>query len=75
MILDLNDWIDKPKSLENEKQIFDAMKIAEEMLLPDLRQKFDMSNKAWDVSLKNLTKNQLLKVSKEGENLYVRIVK
>lgn len=60
---------------ENEKQIFDAMKIAEEMLLPDLRQKFDMSNKAWDVSLKNLTKNQLLKVSKEGENLYVRIVK
>lgn len=60
---------------ENEKQIFDAMKIAEEILLPDLRQKFDMSNKAWDVSLKNLTKNQLLKVSKEGENLYVRIVK
>jgi hypothetical protein len=46
-----------------------------EAVLPELRAQFsDMSNKAWDNSVKMLTKNNLLKVSKEGEILYIRLV-
>lgn len=58
---------------DNEKSIFDVMKVEKELELPELRVKFDMSNKAWDTSIKTLTKNNLLKVSKEEERLMVRI--
>jgi lysyl-tRNA synthetase class 2 len=57
-----------------ETEIFECMKIQTEMLLPDLRAKVEMSNKQWDTSIKTLTKNNLLKVSKEGDLLYVRLV-
>jgi hypothetical protein len=40
-----------------------------------LRAKFEMSNKQWDTSLKSLTKQNLLKVSKEAEVLVIRLVK
>ena len=57
-----------------ETEIFECMKIETEMLLSDLRAKVDMSNKQWDTSLKTLTKNNLLKVSKEDDLLYVRLI-
>ncbi len=59
---------------DNEKAIFEAMKAEQEMELPVLRAKFDMSNKAWDTSMKALAKHNLIKVSKEDERLMVRIV-
>jgi lysyl-tRNA synthetase class 2 len=60
---------------ENEQAIFAAMQKLSESVLPDLRAKFaEMSNKVWDNSVKTLTKNNLLKVSKEHEILYIRLV-
>jgi hypothetical protein len=46
-----------------------------EMELPELRNKFSMSNKQWDTSIKSLTKQNLLKVLKEDDKLIVRFVK
>jgi len=59
---------------DNEKAIFDVMKVEKELELPELRAKFEMSNKAWDTSIKALTKNNLVKVTKEEERLMVRVV-
>jgi len=56
---------------ELEKEILDVVQSQNKMELPSLRSKFDVSNKQWDVSLKNLTKHQLLKVSKENETLFI----
>jgi lysyl-tRNA synthetase class 2 len=56
---------------ELEKEILDVVQSQNKMELPSLRSKFDVSNKLWDVSLKNLTKHQLLKVSKENETLFI----
>jgi hypothetical protein len=40
-----------------------------------LRAQFaEMSNKVWDNSVKTLTKNNLLKVSKENDVLFIRLV-
>jgi lysyl-tRNA synthetase class 2 len=58
---------------DNEKAIFDVMKVEIELELLELRAKFEMSNKAWDTSIKTLTKNNLVKVTKEEERLMVRI--
>jgi lysyl-tRNA synthetase class 2 len=54
-----------------EKEILKTVQVENKMELPSLRSKFDVSNKQWDVSLKNLTKHQLLKVFKENETLFI----
>jgi lysyl-tRNA synthetase class 2 len=59
---------------EIEKNILDVMKNHKELLLGELRSQFDISNKQWDTSVKTLTKNNLLKVSKEEDNLIIRLV-
>jgi lysyl-tRNA synthetase class 2 len=60
---------------ESEQAIFSVMQKQGESILPELRTQFTyMSNKVWDNSLKTLTKNNLLKVSKEHEILYIRLV-
>jgi lysyl-tRNA synthetase class 2 len=60
---------------ELEQSIYDVMLGENEMELSVLRTKFEMSNKQWDTSLKSLTKQNLLKVSKEAEVLLIRLVK
>ena len=60
---------------ENEQAILAAMQKQGESVLPELRAQFaEMSNKVWDNSVKTLTKNNLMKVSKENEILYIRLV-
>lgn len=60
---------------ELEQSIYDIMLGEDEIPLASLRSKFAMSNKQWDNSLKSLTKQNLLKVSKENEELIVRFVR
>jgi lysyl-tRNA synthetase class 2 len=60
---------------ELEQSIYNVMLGENEMELASLRNKFSMSNKQWDNSLKSLTKQNLLKVSKEDDVLIVRFVK
>jgi lysyl-tRNA synthetase class 2 len=43
-------------------------------LLSDARSKVDCSNKQWDLSVKHLTKNQLVKVYKEQDELLIKKV-
>ena len=57
---------------ENEKLIHDELKKHDQIKLLDLKSKFELSNKAWDVSLKGLSKKTLLKVSKENDVLIVK---
>ena len=59
---------------EQEKEILDWMKAHGEQQLSELRAQFEVSNKVWDNSMKTLTKNNLLRVSKENESLMVRNV-
>jgi lysyl-tRNA synthetase class 2 len=60
---------------ENEQAIYSMMQKQGESVLPELRAQFaDMSNKVWDNSVKTLTKNNLLKVSKENDILFIRLV-
>jgi len=59
---------------QQEKEILDWMKAHGEQQLSELRAQFEVSNKVWDNSMKTLTKNNLLRVSKENESLMVRTV-
>jgi lysyl-tRNA synthetase class 2 len=59
---------------EQEKAILDWMKAHGEQQLSELRTQFEVSNKVWDNSMKTLTKNNLLRVSKENDLLTVRTV-
>lgn len=56
---------------ELDRQILNACS-GEPTPLSDIRVKVDCSNKQWDLSIKSLTKNQLLKVFKLEEVLYIK---
>ena len=58
---------------DNEKLILEELKKHEVIELPLLKSKFELSNKAWDVAMKGLGKKNLLKVSKEGDQLLVKL--
>ena len=59
---------------DTETAIYEKMKQEKQMLLGELRAQFDISNKLWDTSLKTLSKNQLLAVSKEDDLLFVKLL-
>jgi lysyl-tRNA synthetase, class II len=58
---------------DSERIIFETMKELKELQLFQLKEKFEMSNKVWDTSIKTLTKHNLIKVTKELEKLWVRL--
>ena len=58
---------------DSEKIIFETMKELKELQVFQLKEKFEMSNKVWDTSIKTLTKHNLIKVTKELEELWVRL--
>lgn len=59
---------------DNEKLIFDIVQREKSMELNTLKEQVNLSNKAWDTSIKGLTKNGLLKVTKTDESLIVDLV-
>ncbi|WP_419212540.1 lysine--tRNA ligase [Maribacter sp. X9] len=64
----------KPLQLsENEKVIFEILKTDKKLELAELKSKADLSNKAWDKGIKGITKQQLAKIYKEGDVLFVEI--
>lgn len=66
----------KPLQLsDNEKVIFDILKSEKKMQLDALKNKVDLSNKAWDKGIKGITKQQLAKIYKEDDVLFVEILK
>ncbi|MFL1895096.1 lysine--tRNA ligase [Aquimarina sp. 2-A2] len=62
--LDLND---------NEKAIFDVIKLQKEMVIEDLKAASQLSNKGWDKGIKGLSKLKLVKVTKMEEQVVVEL--
>ncbi len=58
---------------DNEKLIVSAVEKIQKGLLLDVKETVNLSNKAWDVAVKNLTKAGILKVTKEEDDLYIQI--
>tara|TARA_R110002049_G_scaffold71370_1_gene183894 strand:+ start:58093 stop:59784 length:1692 start_codon:yes stop_codon:yes gene_type:complete len=56
---------------DNEKTIFAILKPQKSMPLADLKSQSGLSNKAWDKSIKGLTKHKLAKVEKIDDELVV----
>lgn len=59
---------------ESETLVFNILKKQSSMLLLDLKDQSELSNKAWDKTIKGLTKNKVVKVEKEGEQLFVYLL-
>ena len=59
---------------EEAKAVFELLKKAEKLILNDLKVQSGLSNKKWDKTIKELTKNNLAKVEKTDDALFVSIV-
>lgn len=59
---------------DNEKAIFEILQKEQKMQLSTLKEAAELSNKAWDKGIKGLTKNDLAKVSKQEDGLWVETV-
>jgi lysyl-tRNA synthetase class 2 len=59
---------------EEEKAIMALLKEKSPVALSELKERAGLSNKKWDVSIKNLAKNNLAKVEKKGDDLLVEMV-
>ncbi|WP_350293814.1 lysine--tRNA ligase [uncultured Croceitalea sp.] len=58
---------------DEAKMILDTLKKVEKISLNDLKNQSGLSNKKWDKSIKELTKNNLAKVNKTDEGLFVEL--
>lgn len=56
------------------KSVLDTLKKTDKILLNDLKTQSGLSNKKWDKTIKELTKNNLAKVAKTDDGLFVEIV-
>ncbi len=59
---------------EEEKIIFDLLKKENPSALNTLKEKSGLSNKKWDKSIKILTKNNLAKVFKDDQGLWLELI-
>ena len=60
---------------EEAKAVFDLLRKVERLELNDLKIQSGLSNKKWDVSIKELTKNNLAKVDKQTDgSLFIAII-
>ncbi|WGD35332.1 lysine--tRNA ligase [Olleya sp. YS] len=65
----------KPLAISDEaKEVLKTLKTAEKLELSDLKTQSGLSNKKWDKTIKELTKNNLAKVEKTDSGLFVEIV-
>ncbi len=59
---------------DDEKAVLKLLQKAEKILLGDLKTQSGLSNKKWDKTIKGLTKNNLAKVNKTDDGLFVEVV-
>lgn len=65
----------KAVSISDEaKAVLEILKKAEKLELVDLKTQSGLSNKKWDKTIKELTKNKLAKVEKTDDGLFVELV-
>ncbi len=58
---------------DDGKVVLELLKKAEKLPLSDLKEQTGLSNKKWDKAIKELTKNEVAKVSKTDEGLIVAL--
>ena len=59
---------------DEAKDVLKTLKAAERLTLGDLKTQSGLSNKKWDKTIKELTKNNLAKVEKTDDGLFVEVV-
>jgi len=59
---------------DEAKEVLKTLKAANRLELVDLKTQSGLSNKKWDKTIKELTKNSLAKVEKTEEGLFVEVV-
>jgi lysyl-tRNA synthetase class 2 len=59
---------------DEEKVVLNVLKITSPIDLNTLKAESELSNKKWDKTIKSLTKNDLAKVTKTDDGLFVEIV-
>ncbi|MDT8415633.1 MAG: lysine--tRNA ligase [Flavobacteriaceae bacterium] len=59
---------------DEAKEILNHLKAEGEKLLEDVKNQSGLSNKKWDKAIKELTQNQLAKVTKNADGLWVGLV-
>jgi lysyl-tRNA synthetase class 2 len=59
---------------DDAKAVFEILEKAENITLNDLKNQSGLSNKKWDKIIKELTKNNLAKVEKTDDGLFVGLV-
>jgi len=59
---------------DDEKAVLKTLKANSPVLLSELKTQSGLSNKKWDKTIKGLTKNNLAKVNKTDEGLFVEVV-
>jgi len=59
---------------DEEKAVLAILQKAEKITLSDLKTQSGLSNKKWDKTIKALTKNDLAKVTKTDEGLFVTVI-
>lgn len=59
---------------DDEKAVFAILQKVEKIELPELKSQSGLSNKKWDKTIKGLTKNNLAKVSKTEDGLFVELI-
>ncbi|WP_067151112.1 lysine--tRNA ligase [Pseudotamlana agarivorans] len=65
----------KAVALSDEgKAVLDLLKKAEKLALTDLKTQSGLSNKKWDKTIKELTKNKLAKVENTDDGLFVELL-
>ncbi len=58
---------------DDAKAIFELLQKVEKIALSELKEQSGLSNKKWDKSIKELTKNKVATVTKDDENLWVTV--
>tara|TARA_B100000780_G_scaffold18564_1_gene12094 strand:- start:9410 stop:11101 length:1692 start_codon:yes stop_codon:yes gene_type:complete len=58
----------------NEKVIFNVLQKEKNLNLSDLKEKCDLSNKAWDKGVKGLVKQGIVKVTKKDNTLTIEVL-
>ncbi len=58
---------------EEAKTVFEVLKKAKKIPLSELKEQSGLSNKKWDKAIKELTKNNVAKVNKNDDGLFVEV--
>jgi lysyl-tRNA synthetase class 2 len=65
----------KPVAItEESKAVLEILRKAEKIELTQLKEQAGLSNKKWDKSIKELTRNKLASVSKTDEGLFIEVI-